>query len=64
MKFLGMLIVCASFVSAFILLFSGAASYYGNGGLHPVIAGTGVVLCLLAAWFAAWVVDLEEEQGR
>ena len=63
MKVTAMSIVVVALLLAMGLAMASVLCYYGGSGLQAVVAAVSAVICLVVGWFAAWAVDLAEEQG-
>ena len=63
MKVTAMAVVAAALLLAMGLTMAAALCYYEGRGLQAFVAAALVVVCLVVGWFAAWAVDLAEEQG-
>ena len=63
MKVTAMAVVAAALLLATGLTMAAALCYYEGSGLQAFVAAALVVACLVVGWFAAWAVDLAEEQG-
>ena len=63
MKVTAMAAVAVTLLLATGLTMAAALCYYEGSGLQAVVAAVGAMVCLVVGWFAAWAVDLAEEQG-
>ena len=64
MKVTAMCVVVVTLLLAMGLTMAGVLCYYEGNGLQALVAAASTVACILTGWFAAWIVDIEEEQGR
>ena len=63
MKVLGTVAVIRALLGVLVGTMAGFAFHYEGRGLQAFVAGAVVAVCLSVGWFAAWAVDLAEEQG-
>lgn len=63
MKVTAMSVVAVSLLLAMGLTMAAALCYYAGSGLQTFMASVSAAVCLVVGWFAAWAVDLAEEQG-
>ena len=63
MKVAAMAVVAAALLLAMGLTMASVLCYYEGSGLQTFMAAASAVVCLVVGWFAAWAVDLAEEQG-
>ena len=63
MKVTAMCVVAVTLLLAMGLTMASVLCYYEGSGLQAFVAAVSAVACLVVGWFAAWAVDLAEEQG-